>query len=351
MVAHDATRILRVVPGQKDWKGAAPIQLHDLQVGDRVLVRGELANDSKSVLASSIVVMKRSDVEAKQQLEREDWQKRGVGGLVSAIDPVSGNITISTTAAGSAKTLTVHYSQNTVLRRYAPDSVKFDDAKIGTLDQIKTGDQLRARGTRSAGGSELAAEEIVTGAFRNIAGTITVLDSAAGTITVNDLLTKKPVLVKIAPESQLRKLSPEMAQRMASRLKGPPLEPAPNSSTGAPTGSKVPARGAVPGRQAHGSSEPFPNRPAGENPSGPGNGSPDLQQILSHMPAATIADLQKGDAVLIVSTQGSASGQVTAITLLGGVEPILASPQGTQAMVLSPWTLGQGGDATAAGTP
>jgi hypothetical protein len=65
----------------------------------------------------------------------------------------------------------------------------------------------------------------------------------------------------------------------------------------------------------------------------------------------TIASLQKGDAVMIVSTQGSAGDEVTAITLLGGVEPILASPQGSQAMNLSPWTLGQGGGEAGAGIP
>jgi len=72
------------------------------------------------------------------------------------------------------------------------------------------------------------------------------------------------------------------------------------------------------------------------------NGSPDLQQILARMPAVAIADLQKGDAVMIVSTQGTESGGVTAITLLAGVEPILQS-KGSQAMILSPWSLGGGG--------
>jgi len=62
------------------------------------------------------------------------------------------------------------------------------------------------------------------------------------------------------------------------------------------------------------------------------------------MPPTPLADLAKGDAVMIVATQGTNSGDVTAITLLGGVEPILAAPQGSAAMSLSPWSLG-GGDA------
>ena len=77
-------------------------------------------------------------------------------------------------------------------------------------------------------------------------------------------------------------------------------------------------------------------------------GSGDFQQMLSHMPGVTLADLHKGDAVLIVATEGTASGS-TAITLLSGVEPILqAAPSSSQAMMLTPWSLGgaPGGDAS-----
>ena len=72
-------------------------------------------------------------------------------------------------------------------------------------------------------------------------------------------------------------------------------------------------------------------------------GGGDLQQMLTRMPAATLADLQKGDAVMVVATQGAEKDSPTVITLLAGVEPILrASPKGGQDMILSPWTLGGG---------
>lgn len=61
------------------------------------------------------------------------------------------------------------------------------------------------------------------------------------------------------------------------------------------------------------------------------------------MPPAKLADIQKGDAVMIVSTQGTATGGVTAITVLGGVEAILtASPNASQAMFMGAWNLGGG---------
>ena len=79
---------------------------------------------------------------------------------------------------------------------------------------------LRARGNKNADGTEFAADEIVTGTFRNIAGTVTAVNAADNSLTVMDLLTKKPVMVKVAPDSQLRKLPQMMAQRIAMRLKG-----------------------------------------------------------------------------------------------------------------------------------
>ncbi|HXZ42447.1 MAG TPA: DUF5666 domain-containing protein, partial [Terriglobales bacterium] len=150
ITVQDSTRMVRTAPGAKDLKGATSITLQELQSGDRVLARGKLSDDGKSLAASSIIVIKGSDVIAKQQQEREDWQKRGTGGLVTAVDAAAGAITISNSTMGGTKTTTVRVSKDTIVRRYAPDSVRFDDARPGTIDQIKVGDQLRARGTRSA---------------------------------------------------------------------------------------------------------------------------------------------------------------------------------------------------------
>lgn len=331
VVIQDSTRMVRTEPGAKDLKSATPITAHDLQVGDRVFARGKMSDDGKSLLASSIILIKASDVAAKQQQEQEDWQKRGVAGLVTAVDANAGTITVSNSALPGSKTTTIHVSKATTLRRYAPDSVKFDDATAGTIDQIKSGDQLRARGTRSADGSELAADEIVSGTFRNIAGTVISADASASSVTVRDLSTRQPVTLKVNTDSQLRNLPPMVAQRIAARLKRTGNSPNNGSSTQAP-----------------------PADAAGNGPGGPNgerrpSGAPDFQQLLNRMPAVTLADLQKGAAVMIVATEGSASSQPTAVTLLTGVEDILsASPNGSSAaMLLSPWNLG-GMDAAAA---
>src|ERR1700680_4286149 len=217
---RDATKGVRIAPGKRDLKDVQTIALTDLQAGDRILVRGKAGDDNKMFSATSIVAMKKADIAEKQSRERDEWQKSGVGGLVNSVDATGGVISITTPSLREKKTVAVHVTKDTILRRYAPGSVKFDDAKPAPLGEIRPGDQLRARGEKNADGSELTAQEIVSGSFRNISGTISSLDSAQSTITVHDLATKKNVVVKITSESQLRKLPTPMAQRIAQRLNG-----------------------------------------------------------------------------------------------------------------------------------
>jgi hypothetical protein len=336
---REGARLLRVEPGEKDLSHAVPLQLSDLQKDDRIRVRGTMAPDGRTLIGLEVIAIKHLDIQAKQQKERADWQTRGIGGLVKAVDPAAGTITVSVGSLAGAKAVTIKTTQQTILRRYAPDSVKFDDAKPAPLSQVKPGDQLRARGTHSADGAELAAEEVVSGTFRNIAGTITSLDPDAKTLVVNDLLAKQPVTIHISPQSQLRKLAPEMAQGIAMRLKAA----ASGEGSGAPgAGGAAPgaAGGAARGQAPEGSQGP--GGPGGTAPGGArAGGARDFQQMINRLPLVALTDLQKGEAVILVASEGASSAEVTAITLLGGVEPILtATPRGAQGFTLSPWTMG-----------
>jgi len=337
-------RLLRIPPGAKDLTNATPVQLQDLRSGDRIRVRGQASVDASSIAALEVIVIAHSDLETRHEQERQDWQKRGLGGLVSAVDAASATVKISVTGLGGKKEIAVHTTNATVFRRYAPDSVKFDNAKVSSLQEIQPGDQLRARGARSADGTEVTAEEIVTGSFRNIAGTVNSVDLSAGTLSVQDLLSKKAVQVKATAESQLHKLPPELAQAIAARLKGtlPPGTPGTGASTNSASST------ASTSNQQHDSAGGAAVSGGGAGGGMRQGGSYDFQQMLSRMPEVSLADLHKGDAVLIVATQGSETAGGTAITLLSGVEPILqAAPSGSQAMMLTPWSLGgaPGGDA------
>jgi hypothetical protein len=325
---EDATKLLQIEPGKTDLKEASPLTLSDLQPGDRVLIRGVMADDGKTLRAASLIAMKKAAISEKQNKERAEWQ-HGVGGLVKSVDPAAQTVVLTANGFSANKEIVLHLGKDAVLRRYAPDSTRFDAAKPAPLSAVQTGDQLRARGTRSADGASFDAAEIISGTFRNIAGTVTTVDAAAKTVIVQDLATKLPVTLNVTAESQMRKLPAAFAERLAARLKGQSAE-APASPGG--TAAAVQRQQSQPADQAAGSS-------------GAGNrgGGADFQQMLARMPAAGLADLQKGDAVMVVSTLGSEKDSPTVVTLLAGVEAILrASPKGGQDMVLSPWSLGGG---------
>lgn len=330
-------KLIRTAPGRKDLQGATPVQLSEIQTGDRMLARGSLAPDGKTILASSVIVMKREDIAQKQQQEQEDWRTRGIAGVVKSVDPATQAITISTGGL-AAKTVAVHASKSTILRRYSPDSIKFDDAKPGSFDQIKPGDQLRALGHPDAASGDIAADEIVSGTFRNIAGTVVSTDAANQTVTISDLLSKKPITVKIGADSQLHKIPQMMAMGIAARLKGPAAAGANGAAPGG--GAPGPAAQQEPPQRAS-SQGAWQRRGPGDEASGGGAArSGDFQQMMARMPAITIANLQKGDAVMVVATEGSETSQPIAITLLSGVEPILTAAPDQAAMSLSPWSLG-----------
>jgi hypothetical protein len=288
-------RLYRMAPGAKDLKGATAIQLTELQVGDRALVAGEVDADGVTLDASSVVVMKAQDIAQRKQQELADWQRRGMGGLVQQVDAQASTITLLV----GGKMVVVSTTPQTNYKRYAPDSVKWEDASISKLGDIHPGDQLRAKGKKNEDGTQLVAEEIVSGSFRNIAGLVTGIDAAQGTLTVLDLATKKPVTVKITSDSQMKKLPAQLAQSIAMRLKGG-MAAAPASAAGGRAG--------------------------------------DLNQMLGRLPAISLGELTKGEAVMMVSTMGSATQPPVAITLLGGVEPILTKAPNQS--FLTPWSLG-----------
>jgi len=328
VTVQPGTRVLRLAPGEKDLKNATPIPFQDLQVGDRILVGGAASEDTKSIAASVIVAMKRSDLEARQKEDLQDWQKRGVDGVVKALDPASGTISLSVPGFGGGKELAVHTTKATVMLRYPAGSANFADAKPSSLSEMRTGDQFHARGDRSADGSELTAEEVVFGTFRNIAGTINSVDATSGTIDVQDVLSKKSLQVKVNADSQLRKL-PAEAARLVLGFKGGAADRPASGSNPAPV-SAGGERPAAPGGMSPGGSG---------SAGGPRLGRFDLNRVLSRMPAVGLSDLHKGDAVMIVAAEGRDGDVIT--KLLAGVEPILqAAPSAGQALMLTPWNLG-----------
>src|SRR5262249_55674523 len=133
---------------------------------------------------------------------------------VKAVDTAEKRITVDV----RGRTMTVDASSDKVgFRRYAPDSIHFADAKPSEFAAIKVGDQLRALGDKDAEGTKIKGEEILFGTFRNIAAQIVSIDPATNEIKVTDLDAKKPLVIVVAPDSNMRKMPEMMAQMMAAR--------------------------------------------------------------------------------------------------------------------------------------
>jgi Cu/Ag efflux protein CusF len=281
--------------------------------------------------------MRQADIAKEHEAEAADWQRRGVGGIVKSVDAAAGTVTI----ARLNNMVTIHSTPKTVVRLYDPGSIKFSDTKVASLDQIQTGDQLRARGDRSADGAEMQAEEIVAGSFRNIAGSVVSSDTAANTLTVTDFRTKKPAVIQLNADSQLHKLDPTIAQAIAARFSAGSGGHGPGAQgNGAPAGGATHASAPA---TPPGGAQPADSQ-VSTTPGGAGRHGGDISQLLQRSPVIQLADLHHGDAVMIVATQ-VAPGSLTACTLLAGVEPILnASPSAGQNLFSASWNLGgQGG--------
>lgn len=328
----------KVALGETDLRKAAVIEFKDIAVGDRVAARGIETGDT--IAASLIAVMSSSDVAKKQEEDRADWDKRGVNGIVTAVSPES--VTLNVRTLAGAKTVTVIPEAKAIVRRYTTDSVKFADAKPSSLADIKVGDQVRARGDKNADGTKLEAEEIVSGRFRTIAATVISIDAAHSQITVKDLETKKPLIVKVSADSNIKRLSDPIAQMIARRVHPENFEGRGGGRGGA-GGGEAGGRGF--GGQGGGRG---PDAAGGGMRGGAGGGrgggaGGDLQQMLDRQPAVTLADLKVGEPIVISSAVGAAADHIMAITMLAGVEPILRSP-GKPEMSLGGWNLGGGGD-------
>jgi hypothetical protein len=341
----EGVTVLRVPPGAKDLKTAAKIPASEISPSDRVLVRGHFSEDQKSLEATSVVVMTRSDLASAHEAEVRDWQRRGIGGVVKAVDPQNKQITIAVpntppTPANPTHPVIVTLTPNPVLLRYAPDSVKFSDAKPSAFEALKVGDQVRALGAKSEDGSHFTAEKLVSGTFRNIGATVISVDVPAGTVTIKDLTSGEPLVVHTTPDSKLHQLPLFIAEMIARFNSG--------GQTAGPAAGETP-RG--PGQGGPGG-VPGGSGGLGGGPGGPGGmqrgGPRDFQQMLDRMPGVTLGELKPGQPLIVVSTEGAKPSEVTAIAILTGVEPILAArPKGSSEMNLGPWNMSMGGGESA----
>src|SRR6266478_953965 len=310
----DKTQYLRVAPGETSLAKATKIGLADVGGGDRVLARGRGAADQKTVPALQVVVMSKADLAKKQEQERAEWRRRGVSGIVASLNASTQEITVSSrTLAGTPQAVIIPVTDKVMMRRYPPDTIpKYSDAKPSKFEEVKVGDQLRALGDKTADGTHLTAEEVVFGTFKIAGGTVTAIDATTNQIKINDLQTKKPLTIILKPESVLRRF-PE----------GGMFGGGPGAGNGAPSQGQGQAQGQAQQR-------PQGAGPGGPQGAGPGRGGMNMADLLERLPIISIKDLKVGDTIIMSSLQGADPTQLTAISLVTGIEPLLAMMQARQ---------------------
>ena len=325
VVLNDATNYLGLAPGEKTLAKATKITFADIGQGDRVLAMGKVAEDRKSVPARSLVVMTKADLARKQEAERLEWRRRGILGVISAVKPDTKEITISTRSAAGPQPVIIPVSDKLEMKRYAPDSIKFSDARSSTFEELKVGDQVRALGEKSADGTHFTAERLVTGSFRTVAGIVTALDAATGEIKVSELEKKQTLTIVIKSDSVLRKFPPasEMGGMMMGGGRGP--------GGGGPGAAAAQGQQSQPGNRPASSSGP-PNAAGGRAAAGPGGGPGggqgggprfNVQEMLERLPTIAFADVKVGDTILVSSTKGADPSRLTAIALVTGADTLL----------------------------
>ena len=297
----DRTVFMRIPPGEKTKDKFVKIAPTDFAVGDSVFARGRMSEDRKNLPALEFYVMSKGDIAEKRDRERADWKTRGIAGTVSALNADAKEITVDARTAEGPKPIVIAANGATKFRRYAPDSVRFSDAKLSSFAELKVGDQLRALGTKSADGARFTPDEIVTGAFQTISGAITEISAEKNEIKIKDLQSQQPVTIVVSKDSSMRRLTPEMVTALT------PAKPDPNA--------KAPAA----------------------KPSG------DLQEMFDQLPKFTLQELKPGESIIISSTKGADPARVTAIAIVSGVGPLLQNAQGGRATANSLGAMSLGG--------
>ena len=267
----DETVYLRVPPGAQSLEQATAIKVAEIAAGDRVLARGTRGESARDFTALRVVVLSKTDVDKRRERDLEDWRKRGVAGVVRAINPAASEIQLELRGVTPATPITIQ-AVSSQFRRYTQTSINFENTKQSNIAEIVVGDQLRALGEKSADGKSIKAESVVSGSFKTIGATIVTVDAQRGVISATTLDQKKPIQIATVKESTVFRIPASAVPAIVQKVKA-------NSQT-------------------------------------------EVQQIIDALPAVQLSDLKAGDVVSITGIRES-EVQITAIKLVAGIDAVL----------------------------
>jgi hypothetical protein len=315
------TEYKRVAAEKPSIASATPAALTDIVAGDKVIVSGVFGDDKTKLPARTVYLMSKSDIAQKNAKDAEKWTTRGISGRVSSVNLAAKQIGIEVRGLMGTTTTMITAKDSAVIKRYAPNSVKYTEAVGSSLIDIQPGDMLRASGDKSGDGLSFAADEIITGAFQTVAGTVKSIDAAKNEIVITNLQTNKDMTVSLVTASTMKKFPEEFAQRMV-QMQG-----------GGAQGSGGPRPGVQPGSQPGAQPGAARQPVTGSQPGGPGRGmmmggrGGGIDEMLERFPTIAATDLKVGDMVAVSSTKNGAMDKISAIKLLAGVEPFIRAAQ------------------------
>jgi hypothetical protein len=323
ITTDDKTTIRRLPPGETSLDKATTAALADVRAGDRVLAVGV---GSSGGVARQLILTTRAAAGAQGR----DDGRRLLGRVVS-VDASKRTIVVQTRGRETTETVNVEVSNGAKLLHYAPDSSRVADAQPMSFAEIRVGDQLRATGERASEGTSFRAEEIVAGSFTRVAGQLISVDAARGELTLKNEQTGQTFRVHVGQRTTLRRVTPEFiktmneraeqmrAQREARRAEGGGQSADGNGDTrggrregeGRGDAARAGGRGEGGGREGRGGG-------GGRRGGGGGFGGAGGGQMFDSLPTITLAELKKGDGVMITATPGADASSVTAVSIVTG---------------------------------
>jgi hypothetical protein len=302
---NEKTTYLRLPPGETKLDRAAPITRADVRVGDRVLVPG----GASATPARQLIVTSAAAPGSGAGRESEEAARaRRVVGRVLRLDPERREFVVQARTREGVEDVHIMASGNARFMRFAPDSIRPADARQSSFAELKVGDQLRARGERSASDpTRFTADEVISGTFTRVGGQVSSVDVGRSEVTVRGEQPGETFIITVGRNSSLKRVSAEAAEAFAQRREGR------RDERRAANGSNEGAQGGERRREGSG-------RGAGrdgERPRGGGGGG-NIQQILESLPVVTLSELKKGDAVLVTGSTGADASRVTALMLITG---------------------------------
>ncbi|HYY97475.1 MAG TPA: hypothetical protein VE642_02735 [Pyrinomonadaceae bacterium] len=314
VTTDDKTTFRRLPPGETSLDKATPATFADVRVGDRALAVG--VGPSGGVARQLILTTRAAGPQG-----RDDGRR--LFGRVVSVDASKKLIVVQTRGRGGegGETVSVDASNGARLLHYAPDSSRVADAQPTTFADIRAGDQLRATGERQGEGASFRAEEIIAGSFTRVAGQVVSVDAARNELTLKNEQTGQTFRVVVGQRTTLRRVTPEFVKTMTERAEQMRAQrEARRSAVGGQTGDgNGDTRG---GRREGGGREGAAReggrgegRGGGRRGGGGGFGGGNM---FDSLPAITLAELKKGDGVMVTATPGADASTVTAVSIVTG---------------------------------